>query len=96
MIRDQKSSGLTIKEWCLKNHISEHCFYYRQHKLRQDALSGQEPRFMELLPPASAATNLENLNSTASIVHGTFRVDLTNEVSEELLAKIIRVMTHAQ
>ena len=37
MIQAQKASGLSIKQWCLENHISENCFFYRQRRLRDCA-----------------------------------------------------------
>ena len=33
-IRDQKASGLSIKQWCEKNHVSKYQFYYRQRAVR--------------------------------------------------------------
>ena len=95
MIRDQKQSGLTIKEWCFRNHISEHCFYYRQQKLREAALVGSENRFAELLPPQQPASHLDNHNSTACIEYGNLRVSMSNDISEELLIRIFRVIRHA-
>ena len=28
IFQEQKSSGLTVKEWCAQNDISHHAFYY--------------------------------------------------------------------
>ncbi len=28
---DQKSSGLTVTEWCYQNHLSKHKFFYWKH-----------------------------------------------------------------
>ena len=96
MVRSQKQSGLTIKSWCELNHISEHCFYYRQQKLRE-FFAGQIPSFAELLPPEqSPATDLDNFNSTACVEAGNIRIMLSNAISEDLLEKIVKVVSHAQ
>lgn len=29
MLRERKESGLSVKEWCLEQGISEHSYYYR-------------------------------------------------------------------
>ena len=94
MIRDQKQSGLTIKEWCARNQISEHCFYYRQQKLRE-MYAGNLPMFAELLPPPQPALNLDKMNSTAYIETPSLRIGLSNDASEELIRRIVGVMSHA-
>lgn len=92
MIRDQKASGLTIAEWCRTNHVSQHCYYYRQQKLRE--LFGSEiPMFAELQPPVPPAdTDLDNTDSVASISSGRTTVHLTNQASEELISRIVRAL----
>ena len=96
MIQDQKSSGLTVKDWCLENHISENCFYYRQHKLRM-AAAGMVSQFVEITRSAGSrqlSQHLENqnINSAASIVSGKVVIGLSNQASEELIRRIVRVL----
>lgn len=93
MIQSQKASGLTIKQWCLENHISEHCFYYRQQKLRQCAGEALQ-QFVEIQQPV-AATHFENrtmTNSAAQIQAGHVVIELNNNASEELISRIVRVL----
>ena len=96
MIRDQKTSGLTVKDWCREQHISENCFYYRQHKLRLSA-GDMVSQFVEITQPAGGrqlSPHLENLNidSAASITSGKVVIGLSNQASEELIARIVRVL----
>ena len=49
MLGEQKESGLTIKDWCRENGISENSFYYRQNKLRK-RIGSALPTFVELKP----------------------------------------------
>ena len=93
MIQAQKESGLSIKRWCLENHISEHCFYYRQQKLRQSAGEALQ-QFVEIQQPA-AAPHLENntmTNSAAQIHAGRVVIELNNNAPEELISRIVRVL----
>ena len=32
-VKEQKESGLTVRQWCLEQGISEHAYYYRLHKV---------------------------------------------------------------
>ena len=93
MIQDQKASGLTIKQWCQENNISQHCYYYRQQKLRQSAGEALQ-QFVEIQQPA-AATHIEKetLTDSAAQIHtGRFVIGLNNNASEELISKIVRVL----
>lgn len=92
MVHAQKESGLPINVWCRNNGISENCFYYRRQKLRE-IYGGHLPAFTEIKPPAAAPEpNPENLNSAASIQAGALTVSLSNNASEELIARIVRAL----
>ena len=92
MIHQQKQSGMTVACWCKENGISENCFYYRQQKLRE-IYGSQFPIFAEIHSPSSDRhLHLENLNSAASIHAGSVTFSLTNDASEELIARIVRVL----
>lgn len=96
MIQDQKQSGLSIKAWCRENGISENCFFYRQHKLRQ-RIGSALPTFVEIKPSAQPVPeqNLENQNRVASIHIGNVTVVLSNQASGELIRNIVEAL-HAQ
>ena len=90
MLNMQKESGLTVKQWCLENHISQHCFYYRQQKLRERA--GEALRqFVEIRQPL-AEQHPDNLNSVASVTSSKVVIELNNNASEELISRIVRVL----
>ena len=96
MLNEQKQSGLTVKDWCSENGISENCFYYRQRRLRE-RIGSALPTFVELKPPAEPqeAPHLENLNRTATIRIGDIVVDLSNQASAILIKNILEAL-HAQ
>lgn len=51
-IRDQKASGLSIRQWCQQHHVTKYQFYYRQRAVRAamaDAIN------TENLPASSSA-----------------------------------------
>ena len=92
MIQARKESGLSVKQWCLENNISENCYYYRQQRLRRmagEALS----QFVEIQQP-QAAPHIENTyeNSAAHISAGNIVIGLNNNASEELILRIVRAL----
>lgn len=44
-IRDQKASGLSVRQWCEENHVSKYQYYYRQRAVRT-AMEGKLERYM--------------------------------------------------
>ena len=42
MLRERLESGLSVKEWCLEQGISEHSYYYRLRWLHQMACTALE------------------------------------------------------
>lgn len=42
MLRQWKESGLSVKDWCVEQGISEHSYYYRLRRLRQMACNALE------------------------------------------------------
>ena len=92
MVREQRNSDLTVKSWCKENHISENCFYYRQHRIRE-LIEGKIPKFIEIhQPDIPVAGNVEPLKSAAIIRSGKLQIDLDNSASEELIARIVRAL----
>ncbi len=43
LIEERQNSGLTIKEWCSRNDISEHAYYYWLRRVRESACTEQLP-----------------------------------------------------
>ena len=92
MIHQQKQSGMSVSRWCKENGISENCYYSRQQKLRE-IFGSRFPVFTEIHPPVQdRQPHLDNLYSAASINAGPVTIRLTNEASEELIARIVRVL----
>ena len=51
IIRECQSSGLSTKEYCRQQGISEKTYYYWQRKLRSESAEGI-PQIVEMEPPA--------------------------------------------
>jgi len=92
MIREQRASGLSVKSWCAEKKISENCFYYRQHRVRE-IIGNEIPEFVEIhQPDQPSVENIENLTVTAIIRSDKVQIDLSNSASEELIARILRTL----
>ncbi|MBO6114314.1 MAG: hypothetical protein J6P57_04585 [Lachnospiraceae bacterium] len=44
IIKEQKQSGLTVKDWCSQNGITKDAYYYWQQKLRKEVYTAIKPQ----------------------------------------------------
>lgn len=105
IIQECHSSGMTIKSWCLENNINEKQYYYWQRRVREEvysilekAESKRKPNFVQLPVPVPA-DNLENTSSFTAdmIIHiGNNVLEISNTVSEELLSKVLKVISNVK
>ena len=104
-LRDHKESGLTVMEWCRLHNVSKYQFYYRQREVRKHAaqflalqpVQAGKPAFVEVShalrsQPAVPDTDPVLSRVTACIRAGNADIFVSDETSEELLAKILRAV----
>ena len=60
MLRQRTESGLSVKDWCLEQGISEHSYYYRLRRLRQMACTALEQAQPVQLAEVSLAPKLND------------------------------------
>ena len=53
-IRDQKASGLSIRQWCEQHHVTKYQFYYRQRAVRAAMADAVKAESL----PASSSTEI--------------------------------------
>ena len=103
-LRDHKG-GLTVMEWCRLHNVSKYQFYYRQREVRKHAaqflalqpVQADKPAFVEVShalrsQPAAPDTDPVLSRVTACIRAGNADIFVSDETSEELLAKILRAV----
>jgi len=96
MIKQKNESGMTVKEWCAANGITQHAYYYRLRQLRKGVLE-------EMQPPASYSSpqfhKVEKAEATAGvgvrIRRGETVIEIDNQASDPLLTFLKEVLIHA-
>ena len=96
--------GQSKKEWLAEHDVPEKPYYYWQRKLRRAECSEQQPEsvavvhsayeFAEIPIPAVQAVP-ETSAPAAVIRSGNIVVELNNSISDQLLGRILEVVTHA-
>lgn len=104
IIRECHNSGMTIKSWCLENSVNEKQFYYWQRRIREEVYNTlettdsktQQPNFIQLPVPADNSRNTSSFEADMIIHIGNNVLELSNTVSEELLSKVLKVMSNVK
>ena len=93
MVRNCRTSGLTVEQWCRENGIGRKTYYYRQRKVRQAALAElkattQTTVFGKLdLPPQNATPQ------QAITVHLSYAsIDVAAGTDEQTIRAVLRAL----
>ena len=101
LIKQREESGLTVKEWCLTNHIDRRTYYYWVEKLRTIAVELTDanlPQTARNNDPVPSIVELR-LPDEGSSAKGTDIISLTKEdlyislpvsIGEEVILAVIR------
>lgn len=99
IIKQCRSSEMTVTAWCEENNINPKTFYYWQRKIRKrifnsinDADSTHRTNFIQL--PVSTHSSADALSFKPDIVlHvGNNVLELSNTTSENLLSLVLKVI----
>jgi putative transposase len=103
IVRECRSSGMAVKAWCLENNVNEKKFYYWQRRIREEAFGTlkntecqNQTNFVQLQDPTDSLRNTSYFKSDMIIRIGNSVLELSNTVSEELLSKVLKVMSDAK
>lgn len=96
MVRQKAESGMTVKDFCAANQITEHAYYYRLDKVRKAALqqmhgsTGEEsPTFVQV-QERSASTSVG-----LRIKRNDMLIEVGNDASEAILRTLKEILIHA-
>lgn len=110
LFRDQQTSGLTIKDWCAQNSISQHAYYYWKRIAKEAYVNSIIPDIVPLpaeqhseLPMVQPSAELNLYNSCKSsktsdpviISMGDIRIEIGASASDEMISGIIKAVRHA-
>ena len=99
VLRERKSSGLSIRRWCRENGVNEKTYYYWQRKLRESVcenLNGEVPEpllpatFAQVRMPESetfGAKMVIRLNGAEVEIHGDMPADTVDAALNALLGR---------
>ena len=100
-----RPAGTTAKQWLAENDISEKSYYYWLRKIRREVCEQEELQkvtnpsvlsFVEI--PAKTALDIApvpTMTPAAVIRSGRLTLELSNDISESLLCRLLQEVPHA-
>lgn len=96
MIHDRNESGLSVKDWCAANNVTESQYYYRLKQLRNAAFKAMDQTQSE---EACGFTKIPISTTSSDVALRIRRADTTIDVSgdapDRILSFLKAVMTDA-
>ena len=95
MLRQRKESGLSVKDWCLEQGISEHSYYYRLRRLRQMACNALEQAQAVQMAEVPLAPKPEESHAKLRLTtkNGTLEI---MDADRSVLDQVLRAMLYAE
>ena len=93
-IKEQKQSGMTIKEWCSTQGYSLKTYYYRLNRVREELLEATKSGDLITLPdkPVFAAVPIPQLNkATVTVRFGICSVEIMNEADAVIIEQVLQI-----
>lgn len=81
-----RNSGMTVREWCSQEGLSEKTYFYWQHKLYR--MVSEESSFVEF--PAVQGPSTNGIAATVQI--GVMRAEIHSGADEQTLTSLLRAM----
>ena len=95
MLRQRKESGLSVKDWCLEQGISEHSYYYRLRRLRQMACTALEQAQPVQLAEVPLAPKPEESHAKLRLTTKTGTLEIM-DANWSVLDQVLQAMLHAE
>ena len=95
MLRQRKESGLSVKDWCLEQGISEHSYYYRLRRLRQMACTALEQAQPLQLAEVPLAPKQEESHAKLRLTTKAGTLEIM-DADRSVLDQVLRAMLHAE
>lgn len=87
-ILDRQSSGLTVREWCKANGITEGNYYFHLRKVREALLEEKQVVPLSQQMPDASRVSAQRI----CIETGEIRITLPESVSPEQLQAVVQAL----
>jgi transposase-like protein len=103
IVRECRTSGMTVKAWCQENNVDEKQFFYWERRVREELCTSvqtpekEQPSVFAQLPIHTChkeTPQSDMFRPDLVISIGDYRLELANQTSPELLEAVLKVIHH--
>lgn len=94
IIKDCRSSGLKVDEYCQQHGLSRDAYYYWLRKVK--AASLQQAGFVELPAPETKPVTATDFAAQLVIKTSGMEICINHDTPSELITRILDVIRHAE
>lgn len=94
IIKDCRSSGLKVDEYCQQHNLSRDAYYYWLRKVKDAAL--QQAGFVELSVPEKRYVPATEFDTQLIIRTAGMELGINNDTPPELITRILGVIRYAE
>lgn len=105
ILKEQKSSGLSVKDWCSQNSITKDQYFYWKRKVKESLLESALPEIIPVALPVStpdcptcttcATPQIPDTDFLARITIQDVSIELGSGATEQLISGIIKAVRNA-
>lgn len=94
-ITERIRKGMTIEEWCKKNGVSKHQYYYWNNRINKKRKTGDETAFADITPIISTTETADQKQISTSdfqVFLKNVRVIVPNDFDPVALTRLMKVL----
>ena len=94
-ITERVQKGMTVEEWCKKNGVSKHQYYYWNNRINKKRETGDETAFADITPIFSTTETADSKQISTSdfqVCLRNVRVIVPNEFDPVALTRLMKVL----
>ena len=94
-IKERIQSGMKVKEWCVKNNVTKHQYYYWHHRIHEGQNVGKEITFADITPTLlnnERITNMPVQSSDFQVLFKDIQITVPGDFKPEALAGLMKVL----
>lgn len=100
IIQDRINSGLTVKDYCIQNHVSRDAYFYWLRRIKLTAMESSPAQFAELKCPepmtVSAVNTTSGFTPEMTLMQNGITLGINSATSKGLILEVMELLRHAE
>jgi len=94
-VKERIQSGMKVEDWCEKNNITKHQYYYWYHKISEQQNAGEEIAFADITPTLLNNKKIKNVSIPScdfQVLFKGIQVTVPDNFNPDALAGLMKVL----